>query len=199
MFRTFLAFVVLAFGCVPAEATGYGPVPTRPPALACDSRGCIFGPDGQMHDGWRFSATSSPQPGAYGWWEHVSYQPPGTTFRVRLCIGEFPYRTDLCGPAAEMVTPQPRTVEDIIRSHFAGTVGDQAMRVARCESGLRPDARSPDGSNHGLFQINNVHAARFPAVTGRPWSTGRYEAEANTVYARWLYGSSGWGPWACRP
>jgi hypothetical protein len=73
----------------------------------------------------------------------------------------------------------------------------EARAVAWCESRLDPTAVSPDGSNHGLFQINVVHRDSFEAVTGRPWSTGRYEAAANSMFARWLYDGQGWGPWTC--
>lgn len=88
------------------------------------------------------------------------------------------------------------SIPDLIRRIF-GPAGEAAIRVANCESSLNPGAVSPGGGNHGLFQINNVHAGQFAAVTGRPWATGRYEAYANTVFAHWLYDRSGWGPWGC--
>lgn len=87
------------------------------------------------------------------------------------------------------------SVEDIIARHF-GRATQKAIAVARCESTLNPSAVSPGGGNHGLFQINNVHAGNWPSVTGTPWSS-RYDAEANTVFAKWLYDQQGWGPWAC--
>lgn len=77
-------------------------------------------------------------------------------------------------------------------------VYDQAVYVARCESSLNPGAMSPGGGNHGLFQINNVHAGSFAAVTGQSWDA-RYNAYYNAQFARHLYNSSGWRPWACRP
>jgi len=87
------------------------------------------------------------------------------------------------------------SVEAIIQRHFGSAAG-AAIRVARCESGLDPRAVSPGGGNHGLFQINSVHQGTFQSVTGQPWSAV-YDAEANTRFARWLYGQQGWGPWAC--
>lgn len=102
-------------------------------------------------------------------------------------------------PAAE---PEPAPapaptggVEGIIQRYF-GPNTSKALAVARCESGLNPAAMSPGGGNHGLFQINNVHSGTFESVTGVPWS-GRYDAEANTRFAKWLFDQSGWGPWAC--
>jgi hypothetical protein len=75
-------------------------------------------------------------------------------------------------------------------------VYDQAVRVASCESSLNPGAVSAGGGNHGLFQINNVHAGSFAAVTGQSWDA-RYNAHYNAQFARYLYDQSGWGPWAC--
>ena len=77
-------------------------------------------------------------------------------------------------------------------------VYDQAVQVASCESSLNPGAMSSGGGNHGLFQINSVHAGSFAAVTGQSWDA-RYNAYYNAQFARYLYDSSGWGPWACRP
>ena len=79
-----------------------------------------------------------------------------------------------------------------------GPEAEAATRVATCESGLDPGAVSAGGGNHGLFQINSVHAAQFEAVTGEPWSAV-YDAGKNAQFARWLYDSSGWGPWTCKP
>ncbi|MDZ7676155.1 MAG: transglycosylase SLT domain-containing protein [Acidimicrobiales bacterium] len=89
----------------------------------------------------------------------------------------------------------PGSVEDIIARHF-GPATQKALAVVQCESNFNPSAMSPGGGNHGLFQINNVHAGTWPSVTGTPWSN-RYSAEANTVFAKWLYNQQGWGPWAC--
>lgn len=89
----------------------------------------------------------------------------------------------------------PGSIDDILARHFGSAAGT-AKRIAQCESGLNPAAVSPGGGNHGLFQINNVHRGTFESVTGAPWSAV-YDAETNTIFARWLYGQQGWGPWAC--
>ena len=100
-------------------------------------------------------------------------------------------------PAPEPVPVSGSSVEDAIRANF-GDVADQAIRVARCESGLDPTAVSPGGGNWGLFQINSVHRGSFESVTGRPWSDV-VDPDANAAFAAWLYQSSGgWGPWGCR-
>ena len=82
-------------------------------------------------------------------------------------------------------------------SHYFPEQYDKAANVAWCESRMQPDAVSPGGGNHGLFQINNVHADSFERVTGVPWETGRYHPGINTRFARWLYDQQGWGPWTC--
>lgn len=100
--------------------------------------------------------------------------------------------------------PQQRThssssVEDTIRRVFGGgALGDEAVEVARCESGLDPSARNPAGY-YGLFQIGSEHADDFRRVTGREFSDAWDEAGPNTTYAKWLYDQSGWQPWGCAP
>jgi hypothetical protein len=86
------------------------------------------------------------------------------------------------------------SLDAIIQRHF-GSASSAAIRIAQCESGMNPRAVSPT-DDHGLFQINIVHRSQFEAVTGAPWSSV-YDAELNTIYARYLYGQQGWGPWTC--
>jgi hypothetical protein len=49
-----------------------------------------------------------------------------------------------------------------------------------------------------LFQINNVHRARFQQVTGQSW-TKVYDPYFNSLFAKWLFDQEGWQPWACKP
>lgn len=102
-------------------------------------------------------------------------------------------------PAPPPPPPAPApagTIQSIVERHFGAAAG-QAMRIAECESSLNPAAVSVT-DDHGLFQINAPsHRGQFERVTGRPWSAV-YDAEANTIYAKWLYDQQGWSPWACR-
>lgn len=84
------------------------------------------------------------------------------------------------------------SIEGLICSY--GWPCEEALAVARCESGLQPGVASPDGANLGLFQINVVHSAR---VGGDLQSL--YDPAINTsvAYAIWL--DQGWGPWSCKP
>lgn len=86
-----------------------------------------------------------------------------------------------------------------IRQHFGhGSLGDTAVRIAQCESGLDPHARSRT-NDHGVFQLNAPSwSSRFQQVTGQPWNPDVYHAEANARFARWLVNETGgWSHWAC--
>jgi hypothetical protein len=69
--------------------------------------------------------------------------------------------------------------------------------VARCESGLNPNAIGGGGRYFGLFQIGSSHSAAFEQVTGRAFDSAWSDPDANTQYARWLYSQSGWSAWGC--
>lgn len=85
-----------------------------------------------------------------------------------------------------------------IREHFGtGYVGDQAVKIAQCESQLNPRAKSPT-NDHGVFQINYVHRRSFESNTGHTWNPNVYHASLNSKYAKDLYNRQGWGPWTCR-
>lgn len=86
-----------------------------------------------------------------------------------------------------------------LRDEFGtGRVGDQAVRVAQCESELNPRAVSPT-NDHGVMQLNaRYHRAQFERVTGVAWSPNVYHASYNAAYAKWLWSQQGWGPWTCR-
>ena len=72
----------------------------------------------------------------------------------------------------------------------------EAQKIVGCESNWNPNAVSPT-NDHGLFQINIVHRHEFERVTGQPWSM-RYDPFWNARYAKHLYDTQGWGPWACK-
>ena len=89
-----------------------------------------------------------------------------------------------------------------IHQYFGDALNDKAVRVARCESGLNPNAVSPGGGNHGLFQINNVHRPMVEGM-GYKWSD-IYNPYVNSKIAKIIYddavrrGQWGWQPWGCR-
>ena len=73
---------------------------------------------------------------------------------------------------------------------------ERALAVARCESGLNPDAintRNPNGTyDGGVFQINSVHRKRLESL-----GLDKFDPEDNVKFARMLYDEQGWKPWVC--
>ena len=75
---------------------------------------------------------------------------------------------------------------------YFGEDAPQAVRVFKCESGLRPDAESHT-NDHGVAQINlTSHAAKIPASDKVAWLRN---PENNIKLALQLFIHSGWNPW----
>jgi len=78
--------------------------------------------------------------------------------------------------------------ECVVRRVFAQVgEGERAVRVARCESGVRPWARN--GQFLGVLQMGAAERARF----------GHHERSvlAQALAARRYYRVAGWQPWTC--
>lgn len=71
-----------------------------------------------------------------------------------------------------------------------GRYGSQAVRVARCESGLTIGARN--GQYLGLFQMG--HFAR--STYGHSWHAW---GQARAAYRYFVASGRDWSPWACKP
>lgn len=78
---------------------------------------------------------------------------------------------------------------------FPPAAWQDAITVARCESGLRPWATN--GSSLGLFQLNG-HSSMFIGLGWSPddWSNPYANAE---VAAHLSMDGTRWGPWVCKP
>ena len=75
---------------------------------------------------------------------------------------------------------------------YFGKNAPQAIRVFKCESGLRPAAVS-NTHDYGVAQINLVsHASKIPADDKVAWL---FEPENNIKLALQLFIYSGWNPW----
>ncbi len=75
----------------------------------------------------------------------------------------------------------------------------QAIEVASCESGLNRNGRldgnwATNGNNYGLFQINSIHANKWPDFF-QDWM----DPVKNTEWAFEIWSKSGWAPWECNP
>lgn len=98
-------------------------------------------------------------------------------------------------PTPDPLPPLPAKAEELIRWAWRDkgeAVIQQAIKVARCESGLRETAanttKNKDKSrDDGLFQINSS-AHNIPVRF-------LHDMRVNVMVARHLYDTSGWGPW----
>lgn len=86
-------------------------------------------------------------------------------------------------------TPVPLTeTQQIIKEieRVFGKDAPTAIRVARCESGLKSNAVNKKTLDYGIFQINKVHAVNPKFLMD--W-------RINIQIAKHLFEKSGWNPW----
>ena len=90
-------------------------------------------------------------------------------------------------------------MRELAARFFPSEEVENAVNVARCESGFRPDAYNPAGPYGGLYQhLEDYWAYRAEMAGYRGASI--FDAEANTAAAAWLWqASGGWDPWGCQP
>jgi len=99
-------------------------------------------------------------------------------------------------PTKTIYTPTSE-IESLICQYFKGNCED-AIKVAKCESGLRPHAvgdhaieyfvdGEPFGKSYGIFQIRHL--------PGRPDPEKLLDPVFNIEYAANLYNRSSWNPW----
>lgn len=84
-------------------------------------------------------------------------------------------------------TPKPLTVEEKIRKAWGHAEGDNAVKVAFCESSLNPYAEHEHSSAKGLFQIIKGTWNGYKC-TGSPLN-----ADDNINCAYKIYQANGWG------
>ena len=71
-----------------------------------------------------------------------------------------------------------------------GPYCEQALRVARCESGMRTTAAN--GQYLGLFQMGSYARARYGHGSD-PWT------QAEAAFRYFADSHFSWGPWSCKP
>ena len=78
---------------------------------------------------------------------------------------------------------------------YFGKDAPTAIRIFKCESGLRPDAVSHT-NDYGVAQINlPSHSKKIPAGDKVAWL---FNPENNIKLAWQLFKVSGWNPWVCK-
>ena len=118
-------------------------------------------------------------------------------FVVAILIGTFLIASNSRGAAHAATEGYSRDqIIKIIHNAFGtGTLGNQAVSVATCESSLNPNAYNPvPPYAMGLFQIAKGTWAESGIGRGNP-----YNPTDNAQAARRLYNRQGWAPWACKP
>jgi len=84
-------------------------------------------------------------------------------------------------------------VEALIRAAF-GEHGEEALRIAECESRMDPNAVSYDGSSFGLFQLHAPTWARVFPDFWQQWSDPQWNIEhAKLIFER----AGSFSPWEC--
>jgi hypothetical protein len=74
--------------------------------------------------------------------------------------------------------------------HVFGRYCGEALRVARCESGLRP--RAQNGQYRGLFQMGSSERRRFGH------GASAFE-QATAAHRYFVLSGRDWSPWSCKP
>lgn len=99
---------------------------------------------------------------------------------------------------AEEIEETPITdIESLIRAKFHEQP-ELAVAIAKCESGLNPDAyndRNTNGSvDRGLLQLNSIHDPALARLGLDPW-----DVEDNLEFGRILYDNRGgrFDDWVC--
>lgn len=95
----------------------------------------------------------------------------------------------------EIAEVAEKTIEEKIRETFPEDP-DTAVLIAKCESGLNPNALNTKNKNGtsdgGLMQINSVHDTRLLEL-----GLDKFNVDDNLAFARILYEERGWKPWVC--
>jgi soluble lytic murein transglycosylase-like protein len=107
--------------------------------------------------------------------------------------GAEPVTGGVYGPGGSAYSEQQ--IVDIINeaANNYGQSSDDMLRVARCESGLNPNAVGGGGAYHGLFQFVPSTFASTPYG-----QYDIYDPWANANAAAWSWSEGGKGSWVCQ-
>ena len=96
----------------------------------------------------------------------------------------------------EATTGANTVVQDDIMNYIKQVFGEDsedALRIASCESKLDPEAKNPNSSATGIFQI--IHST-WGGNTDEPFSEA-VNYKKNIEVAKTLFDARGWQPWVC--
>jgi hypothetical protein len=94
----------------------------------------------------------------------------------------------LCAPARASNYSEARRA--IIK--IFGPYADEALRVARCETGGTYDPRASNGQYQGIFQMGEYARGRYGH--GPSWLV-----QAAAAFGYFIDSGRDWSPWSCRP
>lgn len=90
----------------------------------------------------------------------------------------------------------PPTVQGMIEARWAGTGHDaRAVRIARCESGLNPQAKNKRSSASGVFQIVS---RTWRAHADADMNVFNAHDNIEVAYRIWLSDGRSFRQWRCR-
>ena len=101
---------------------------------------------------------------------------------------------------SNIVIPKPTVQELIIlKAREYGLNETTALRIAKCESGFNPNAKSPISSASGVFQFVSGTWLGVVKARGQDYTLAdRFDYEKNIDNAMWLAKSEGWQHWQCK-
>ncbi len=90
-------------------------------------------------------------------------------------------------------------IENYIVQIF-GSQSQTALAVAKCESGLNPNAthlNSNSSIDFGVFQINSSHFSHVEGDTPQEKTDNLFNWQYNIAFAYQLYSATSWDSWTC--
>jgi hypothetical protein len=133
----------------------------------------------------------------HGWSDDLAHCAPPVQRAVSRQIRVAPKPIPSAKPAPPVAgtTPNTQAIINEILSVF-GQYGNQAVNVARCESGFNPNAVNPSSHASGLFQFLWSTWNTTSYASDSPFNASANIHAAYQVFAR---DDDSWREWSCQP
>ena len=131
----------------------------------------------------------------------ASVLPTGAALASAPCRG-WRFDADASGLGSRREQLRNRRVVRCTFGRVAPAQVDEAVAVARCESGLDDEAYNGDSGASGLFQhLRRYWPSRARALPSPPFGRrpSAFSSQANAWAAAKMVRASGWGAWSCSP